>query len=301
MRSCSIEHALAHARVLSTCFVDACRRRNKRLNEPMPFVCRKPVPRLSDLLLCYWQLDGMTAGQTYAAAPKRHLELVVNVGAPQLAGYSRDAIQSSYAACWLTVHRERPLYLVPTGPSLLFGVRFRDFALPPWLAGAAGETTRSIDLSDAPVTAALVGEISRCRGIEAAAAAFDRFFLARAGRSGAVSGLAGAVRRCDLQDRLRPSEIIREAADEPRRVRVLAKQASGISIRRFARLARLDRALVHLARESGDRIADVAQAAGYYDEAHMAHDFATLCGTSPARYRRARPAGSRLPHHLYLC
>jgi AraC-like DNA-binding protein len=207
----------------------------------------------------------------------------------------------SYSSCWLTVFRERPLYLAATGSSLLFGVRFKDFATPPWLRCARTGLGRSADLSASPLTAGLVRDIARCGDIAQAAVVFDSFFLGSEPEVGIPSRLRSAVQRCDREGRLRPSEIVRESAEEPRRLRAFAKQAAGISMRRFARLARLDRALVELAGENGGRIADVAQTAGYFDEAHMAHDFTALCGTTPARYRRARPGLGLLPHHLYVC
>jgi AraC-like DNA-binding protein len=265
----------------------------------MAFLSVAPDPRLSPLVLSYWQLDGMAPGQTYIALPKRHLELVVNVGAPQLSARSRDETPRAYSACWLTVFRERPLFLDPTGPCLLFGVRFRDFALPDWLSAFRRSGSQSADLSDSALTAPLIRSLARCSGIEDAATQFDAFFLAHSRGRQDPSRLSRAVELCEGGDRLRPSHIIREAGREPRRVRALAEQAGGVSIRRFARLARLDRALVHLAAGTSDRIADVAQAAGYYDEAHMAHDFVALCGITPARYRRARPDAGLLPHHLY--
>jgi AraC-like DNA-binding protein len=83
---------------------------------------------------------------------------------------------------------------------------------------------------------------------------------------------------------------------------VEARGRSGLTLRRFARLARFDRALHALGNRGGARVADIAIDVGYYDEAHMAHDFADFCGVTPAAYRRARErAGERLPHHLFAC
>jgi transcriptional regulator GlxA family with amidase domain len=47
----------------------------------------------------------------------------------------------------------------------------------------------------------------------------------------------------------------------------------------------------------------VAVDVGYYDEAHMAHDFASFSGVPPAAFRQARQKqrSSELPHHMIAC
>jgi AraC-like DNA-binding protein len=62
----------------------------------------------------------------------------------------------------------------------------------------------------------------------------------------------------------------------------------GLSPKLFTRVARMQRALSRLRAGS---LADVAVELGYFDEAHMAHDFRELIGTSPGEARR----GSILP------
>lgn len=78
-----------------------------------------------------------------------------------------------------------------------------------------------------------------------------------------------------------------------RRLRTLFADDVGLSPKHFARIGRV-RAV--LATASNRRWADVAAAAGYYDQSHMTAEFRHLMGVSPAAYvagRRpaARPCG----------
>ena len=58
----------------------------------------------------------------------------------------------------------------------------------------------------------------------------------------------------------------------------------GITPKTFARLVRLQAALGRIA--SGERLADVAHACGYYDQPHMTRDFSRLAEMSPAAWQR---------------
>jgi AraC-like DNA-binding protein len=268
----------------------------------MAFELCPPDPGVSALILCYWRLDGLAPGQIYAAAPKRHIEFVVNVGAPQLAGADKLA-ETPFETCWLTGLREAPLYLMPTGPSLLYGVRFRDFAVPEWLSGDLRRNPRwSTDLAGASPARMLAASIAGCRDLKSASERFDAFFLAGRARIEDAEMLARAVRRCDADEMLTPAAILRRFEGTSRRARAQAQDHGGLTLRRFSRLARFDRALMRLGSDSGERMADIAVDVGYYDEAHMAHDFALLCRITPAAYRRSRRQdGAELPHHMFAC
>ena len=267
----------------------------------MSFVTCAPDPRLSATVLCYWRLDGLEAGRFYAAAAKRHVELVVNLGAPHRAGPAEAPAAAEYGSCWITGLRDRPLYLEPTGACVIYGARFQDFAVPDWLgAEVAGNHYWSTDLGRAPAVGSLVRALADCDELGDAAGVLDAYFLGRTPAPAETESLRSAIGLCEAQGQLTPDAIRALLGGSPRRARALAKRNAGISLRRFARLARFDLALVHLDSGRDERLADVAHDAGYYDEAHMAHDFAAFCGLAPAAYRRARRDAGRdaLPHHL---
>lgn len=270
--------------------------------EATAFETCPPDPRLAAMILCYWRLEGLTPGQVYRAVPKRHVEFVVNIGPPQLAD-AAEGRPASFQSCWLTGLRQSPIQILPTGHSTIYGVRFRDFAVPEWLTGDSRRSRQwSTDLSGAAPAQDLSTEISACRDLESAAIKFDTFFLAQGEGQDKVGALAQAVQRCEPERRMSPAAILDYFEGARRRARHSALEGGGLTLRRFARLARFDRALVRLAADGGDRIADVAVDVGYYDEAHMTHDFAQFGGVTPAAYRRARQRrdSGGLPHHMFV-
>jgi AraC-like DNA-binding protein len=266
----------------------------------MPFETHYPDRRLSPMILSYWRLDGLTPGRLYTSAPKRHVELVINVGAPQIASGAVAPAAKEYGSCWITGLRDSALYLVPTGTSIIYGIRFGDFAVPQWLnASMARNPCWSTDLAGSMALMALVRKIGECSNMTTAAAIFDAFLLSHAREALPIDRLRQAISTCERHGSLTPAGIQRQMGGSSRQARRLAYAAAGISLRRFARLARFDRALIQLHSEPAIRLADIAHDVGYYDEAHMAHDFAAFCGTAPAAYRRRRlEAGDTLPHHL---
>jgi AraC-like DNA-binding protein len=75
-----------------------------------------------------------------------------------------------------------------------------------------------------------------------------------------------------------------------RRLRTLFADGIGLSPKHFARIGRV-RAV--LATASSRRWADVATAAGYYDQSHMTAEFRRLMGVPPAPYMAGRRPAAR--------
>ena len=64
----------------------------------------------------------------------------------------------------------------------------------------------------------------------------------------------------------------------------------GLAPKAAARLLRFRRAVALLERDDGARLAEIAQACGYYDQAHLNRDFRAYAGRSPGEH-----LGRRLP------
>jgi AraC-like DNA-binding protein len=75
-----------------------------------------------------------------------------------------------------------------------------------------------------------------------------------------------------------------------RRLRTLFADRVGLSPKHFARIGRVRTVL---ATASDRRWADVAAAAGYYDQSHMTAEFRHLMGVSPAAYAAGRRPAAR--------
>ncbi|WP_461003443.1 helix-turn-helix domain-containing protein [Streptomonospora sediminis] len=75
------------------------------------------------------------------------------------------------------------------------------------------------------------------------------------------------------------------------------RAATGLTAKRCQRLLRLDTAVRLAAAEPEPDWPGLALAAGFYDQAHLVHEFADLAGISPTRWHRAASAD---PFHVRL-
>src|SRR5215510_14426082 len=82
--------------------------------------------------------------------------------------------------------------------------------------------------------------------------------------------------------------VARACGRSPRRLRELFLREVGVPAKRLARVERFRAAVERLARAPRGALADVADASGYYDQAHMNRDFRALAGMTPGAYLRAR-------------
>lgn len=93
-----------------------------------------------------------------------------------------------------------------------------------------------------------------------------------------------ALRRFDADTpTTRVESIRRETGYGERRFATLFSGAVGLTPKRYARVQRLNRVVHDIARGRRE-LADIAVAAGYYDQAHLNRDFRALAGTSPGSY-----------------
>jgi AraC-like DNA-binding protein len=104
-----------------------------------------------------------------------------------------------------------------------------------------------------------------------------------------VPGAQGAALVAKAAGRLSQASV-RTVADEfglsERHLRRLFQQAVGMSPKRFERIARFERAVRAARFEAGSTWANIAAAAGYYDQAHLIEDFRDIAGATPGAFLR---------------
>jgi AraC-like DNA-binding protein len=97
----------------------------------------------------------------------------------------------------------------------------------------------------------------------------------------------------------RVDEIQRRTGYSPRHFIELFHSAVGLTPKHFYRVQRFSSALTRLAQGRGAgraRLAEVAFAAGYADQAHFSREFRELAGVAPSAY--CPPAADSEHHHL---
>ena len=95
---------------------------------------------------------------------------------------------------------------------------------------------------------------------------------------------------------VQPHRVIdaqRHSGYSPRHFIELFRSAVGLAPKHYYRVQRFSRALKLIARGNA-RLADVAAASGYSDQAHLSREFRELAGVAPSAYR---PRASDSEHH----
>ena len=235
---------------------------------------RRPAPDLADWLVCVWRGD---LGEAAMPLPDERLDLVwVDDGSLWLSGPETSSWSRGY----------------PPGTTAV-GVGFKPGVGPPVLHLAASE------VRDARVRLEALWGDRRARELAERVAAHPD-------DGGRARELERAVRR--LAAGARPvDEVALEVAaglNRPRPASVLElSRAVGLSQRQLyrrclaafgygpavlARMLRLRRALWLARSQQGPlRLAELAAAAGYFDQQHLAHEVRAIMGTTPTRLLRS--------------
>ena len=88
--------------------------------------------------------------------------------------------------------------------------------------------------------------------------------------------------------RARISELVRQAGWSERHFAVQFREQIGLAPKAFARILRFASAVRVLTTGGPPHLADVAQACGYYDQAHFTRDVCAFAGTSPTELLASR-------------
>jgi AraC-like DNA-binding protein len=236
---------------------------------------RRPAPDLADLLVCVWRGD---LGAAATPLPDERVDLVwVDDGSLWLSGPETSSWSRGY----------------PPGTSAV-GVGFQPGVGPPLLHLAASE------VRDVRVRVEQLWGDRRARELaERVAAQHDDGGRARE-LERAVRGLAAAARPVDQValevaarlDQPRPAsgrELARATGLSARQLYRRCLAAFGYGPAVLARILRLQRALrLARAQPGPPRLAELAAAAGYVDQQHLAHEVRAIMGTTPGRLLRGR-------------
>jgi AraC-like DNA-binding protein len=252
-----------------------------------------PSPALAASVECYWILEGAGGAEPQPIVPDGRVEIVLHFG-DRFERHHTDGRVERQDQALLVGQILVPIRLACRGRAGVAAIRLRPAAARAVAGCTAVELTeRTIDLD------AVAGSTATLR---------ERLGLAR------DDGARVALLESWLRTRLRaaPARDVTAAVDailaSPAGITLpIVAMRAGIGVRQlerrflidvgmtpktFARIARLQRALACIA--AGVPLADAAIACGYYDQPHMARDFARLAETSPSAWSNAGEDLTRL-------
>lgn len=250
---------------------------------------RSPAAVLAPYIESYWFVapDPGPVDLSVNVFVDGRADLILNYGVP----YKRHiigGISTEHGRSNLDVQRLVPIRIEQRGLVHVVGVRFHLGGLGPFvrseLRAHTGQTVAPSDL----LGEGMVGLEEQLRGLEpdAAVPLLDHFFCRRLRLD---SGRSGFERALDaLQSRggqLEVQQVAARAGASVRQVDRWFARHIGIAPKMVGRIIRFQGVLRMLMRDPGCTLAEVAAAAGYFDQAHFVRDFRQMSGGVPRGYR----------------
>lgn len=253
---------------------------------------KPPTPALQRHIDAFWRLEAQAPGANSAQEkilPDGRVELIFNLAARFQRFHKNGAIEKQPGAILVGQMRE-PVSIAPTGAIDLFGIRFKPGGAFPFLRIPLHELTDHI-LPAAEHWRDFVPELEeRLRGAQSfaekirhAEAVLWRLFQPQEDR--AVETLI---------DRIMASEGRRSVTQLAHDLGLSARQLErrfqitvGLGPKLLARIIRFQKIFKAL-EENPHGWSDVALACGYYDQAHLIHDFKGFSGQNPSAFLLAQ-------------
>jgi AraC-like DNA-binding protein len=254
-----------------------------------------PAGELHRWVECYWRLTGADglAPQPQRILPDGYVEIILHLGDPFLrVDEGTKAVRQ--ARFLFAGQMIRPVRVMAAGRTCVWGIR-----LHPWAAAAvagmpASELTDRIEDAEAvcprlvrALTNALIDTSTSESTGESCVRALDLTLLEYLARAAPLDPLAVAAGRLLLREPRRIADVARRMGVSPRHLTRTFRHAVGLTPKMFARISRFQRVAAVLDDGSGDVLAGVALACGYYDQSHLVRDVRAFAGGTPVALRDA--------------
>lgn len=249
-------------------------------------------PPLDALIHCFWFLRGRLGGApAQPVLPDGRMEIVLHLAEP-FAEVDAAGVARGQAPALLAGQLTRPFHLLPQGDSVVIGIRFRTTGARSWLRMPAAEVTgrvvalREVDsrLADALMSAAQRRNDGKAEGNDAATVERLCRELDGSIRREPVPLVAAAVEALGDAHPLPVGAVAARLGVTPRTLERRVLEETGLSPKMLQRVIRFRRALRLLERTPRGGWSRAAVRAGYFDQAHLLHDFSRFAGMPPSAY-----------------
>lgn len=246
-----------------------------------------------------WHFEGWLAYSRERTFPSGKLELIVHLG-PTYRLIEGKGAESCPVTCVTGLQLSPIVIEAPAEPCCVMGVRLHPVGACAVLPTPLSEVSDlTVDLQDLLGSAAgeLVERCSRVGSVEqrlrlAAAWVQERLVRSRPADP-AVAWIAGQIER--WRGAVSISELRERTGLSRTRLATAFREQIGVPPKLYARIVRF-RSLLELLHAGADSLADLALAAGYYDQPHMNAEFRELSGLTPSEFL----AGTRFGNSVSL-
>jgi len=263
-------------------------------------VLRRVHPALRGVVTQLWHGAGRVAYARDRILPRAQSYLLINLGPPQyMVLRGEPEIRVAFDDIWFSGISDIPIDTEAPHGSVLLGVAFTSCGAASLLGMPQYEiANRTGSFADLFGRAALQLR-ERLQGISGAAsrlAVAEEWLL-----DNCVSGrhihplVTWATRRlAESGGKLRTAQLAHDAGCSRKHIAGLFRDRVGLAPKTLARIHRFQSALASIGTEHCTHWSELAAHCGYYDQAHLIHDFRQFAGMAPAEFmRRAQPdAGS---------
>lgn len=242
-----------------------------------------PSPGLRAVVEKYWILEGTAPAEWECILPDGRAELIFHYGEP-FARRTHDSRAEVQPRAIFVGQITAPACLRPRGMAGVAAIRLRPEATGLLGPTAAAITDRFEALDRLARTDLVLEQLAEAANDRARLGVLERF-LATVVRAAPRPEVAFAINCLIRRGGALSIESLATLTGVARRQLERRFQSDvGLSPKSFARLLRVNRAARLVL--SDVSLADVAAACGYFDQAHMSHDFRRLIQRSPHEWQR---------------
>ena len=253
-----------------------------------------PGPRLAKYIRCFWQLedDASVSASPEPVLPDGSIEIIFNIGDAFRRHHTDNTIETQPKAI-IVGQMRGPAMIQPTGHVSLFGIRFKPAGAFPFLRMPLSEITDQIPSLDCILNGHSANLEER---INLAATFSERISIAeyvlsnlideRAGpdkKSGEYRAFLAVERIAQTDGCVSIDALVDELGLSSRHLGRQFLNTVGIGPKLLARIFRFQKVFKALQQQSVNWSA-IAHDCGYYDQAHLIHDFREFAGQNPTGY-----------------
>lgn len=261
-----------------------------------------PPPPLGAFIRCFWYSKNAPMPSAAGAGvvrthtrerllPNGEASIVFNLRNDEMRLYDADDPQrfESCGLAGLTGARTRAIAIDTIAEECVVGIQFQPGGTFPFFRMPAGElANRSVVLEDlwrgAP--AEMRERLLEAESVDAMFAMLERALMAQLVRPLELHPAIAFARMkiCRAPQVATVSGVTEQIGLSQRRLIELFREQMGLTPKAFCRVRRFQRVLESVHRRKHVDWAEVALDGGYYDQAHLIHDFQRFSGLTPAAY-----------------
>ncbi len=251
----------------------------------MPIREFAPHALIADVVQSIWYIDRefVPPRTTFDILPDSRIELIFSAGVPCYVSASNQVL----APCYLVGLLDQTIRIHASGQVKLLGVRLYPWGVMPLLGDLLGAPTRGLHLPTAALAdvAAVINERLRT-DVDAAVAELQRVLIDRLLQTAFddVDIVRAARHILDQHGTINLEALAHALYWSPRTLRRRFQKRLGVAPKSLARAARFEYVRNALWDDPKRELSELALAAGYADQAHMAREFRAYSERTPGHF-----------------